>query len=347
MLSNISIVSNDISGSIKGIRVLTAEDVAITGNTVSDTVGGADSIAISVESVESAIILANTISEFDKGGIVVKDTSSVQIEDNDVSTAVVALATNGIQVGYVMDSTATTGTIKDNQVSGCHWDGYDPDEDYEDENWTGSGILVIAPNSALEISGNEVQDSDVGLDIEAGPSTSIEGNDVHDNSYGLVFWNEGPTVNYNSISGNDLFGVYRTTDGSLEGTLDALYNWWGDCSGPYHSSANPTGLGDSVSDYVNFDPWLGQQLCLLKAEIAALVSTDFTKPKAADGQKPALLDKIDAVCDQYGDGAYRGALNKLERDITRAIQRWIVDAEQTTLIDMVNDEIDILNGFLQ
>jgi hypothetical protein len=38
--------------------------------------------------------------------------------------------------------------------------------------------------------------------------------------------------------------------------VDARYNWWGDSTGPYHPDSNPGGLGDSVSDYVNFIPWL-------------------------------------------------------------------------------------------
>jgi hypothetical protein len=33
-------------------------------------------------------------------------------------------------------------------------------------------------------------------------------------------------------------------------------NWWGDASGPYHPTLNPGGLGDTVSDYVDFVPWL-------------------------------------------------------------------------------------------
>ena len=127
--------------------------------------------------------------------------------------------------------------------------------------------------------------------------------------------------------------------------VDAEKNWWGDCSGP-DGGVGP-GSGDAVSVNVLFDPWLGQQLCALKSAITALSDGDFTKPKAADGQKPALLDKVDAVCDQYGDGAYRGAMNKLERDITRAIQRWIVPGEQAALLTMVDAEIDILEGFLQ
>ncbi|MCK4941592.1 T9SS type A sorting domain-containing protein, partial [candidate division WOR-3 bacterium] len=39
-------------------------------------------------------------------------------------------------------------------------------------------------------------------------------------------------------------------------TVNADSNWWGHASGPYHPTTNPSGLGDSVSDYVDFDPWL-------------------------------------------------------------------------------------------
>ena len=45
--------------------------------------------------------------------------------------------------------------------------------------------------------------------------------------------------------------------------VDAEYNWWGDATGPYDGSNdtgtggwfNPGGLGDDVSDYVDYDPW--------------------------------------------------------------------------------------------
>ncbi|GAH91661.1 unnamed protein product, partial [marine sediment metagenome] len=42
----------------------------------------------------------------------------------------------------------------------------------------------------------------------------------------------------------------------------AIYNWWGDISGPEYEAAsfedwsNPGGLGDAVSDNVDFIPWL-------------------------------------------------------------------------------------------
>jgi len=61
------------------------------------------------------------------------------------------------------------------------------------------------------------------------------------------------TVNNSNISGNAGYGVRNTAPSSL---VLAEYNWWGDSTGPYHPTLNPGGLGDSVSDYVDFDPWL-------------------------------------------------------------------------------------------
>jgi hypothetical protein len=52
------------------------------------------------------------------------------------------------------------------------------------------------------------------------------------------------------MSGNT-YGVSSTAP-----SVDAESNWWGNASGPYHATANPSGTGDEVSDYVDFAPWL-------------------------------------------------------------------------------------------
>ncbi len=64
---------------------------------------------------------------------------------------------------------------------------------------------------------------------------------------------EGTQLSFllNNIQGNQNYGLYNQ-DTIL---IDAEYNWWGDASGPYHPLLNPGGLGDSVSDYVDFIPW--------------------------------------------------------------------------------------------
>jgi parallel beta-helix repeat protein len=48
------------------------------------------------------------------------------------------------------------------------------------------------------------------------------------------------------------FGVYNA-DKTFK--IDARNNWWGDDTGPYHATLNPTGLGSAVSDSVEFEPY--------------------------------------------------------------------------------------------
>jgi len=189
----------------------------------------------------------------------------------------------------------------------------------------GKNIYIRAGSTNINITNNNITGAD-------GYGVNIKGN-VNVSTI---------TMNFNNISGNTDYGVLNEIAAT---DLDATKNWWGHCSGP-DGGVGP-GSGDAVSANVDYDPWLGQQLCALKSAITALSDGDFTKPKAATDQRQALLDKVDAVCGQYGDGAYRGAMNKLERDITRAIERWIDDPPQTDLTNMVKDEIDILEGFLQ
>jgi hypothetical protein len=62
------------------------------------------------------------------------------------------------------------------------------------------------------------------------------------------------TLHYCNIVGNIGYGVNNLANS----VINAEYNWWGDASGPYHPDSNPGGLGDSVSDNVDFIPWLDE-----------------------------------------------------------------------------------------
>ncbi len=56
----------------------------------------------------------------------------------------------------------------------------------------------------------------------------------------------------NTIMGNGGFGANQVGTGVQ---MLATHNWWGDVSGPYHATLNPSGLGENVSNRVLFDPW--------------------------------------------------------------------------------------------
>jgi hypothetical protein len=61
------------------------------------------------------------------------------------------------------------------------------------------------------------------------------------------------TANYNAMSGNSSYGM-RSNASYI--TANGLYNWWDDASGPYHPTLNPGGTGNTVSDYIDFMPYM-------------------------------------------------------------------------------------------
>lgn len=230
----------------------------VTDATVSDNNITCTYLGVFIENDTDAQIHNNRIIDFMRGGIVTRGANNIFIEGNTISTTLHDEAPNGIDIGTY---SGTSGTVEGNEISGCSWNGFTGD--YE-ASWSGSGILVIESGDSLEIMGNIVHDCDVGMDIES-ESMNITGNGVHNNIYGFVFWNAKPKVNYNDIYSNTQYGVYRTTMGNLTGALDARYNWWGNVTGPYHGTSwmymgSPYGphygLGDNVTDYVLYYPWL-------------------------------------------------------------------------------------------
>ena len=109
--------------------------------------------------------------------------------------------------------------------------------------------------SSLTLSNSTVEESyDVGIYVAGGFSPTITGSTIRNNAdYGILLYDSNATITGSTISGNGIDGVFHSTASFI---VNAVGNYWGDPSGPYHST-NPSGYGDSVSDYVDFDPWLG------------------------------------------------------------------------------------------
>jgi hypothetical protein len=87
---------------------------------------------------------------------------------------------------------------------------------------------------------------------------------------GISIWNSGGTftIQYMIVEGNTMYGLVD----SASTVADARYVYWGDLSGPYHPTLNPTGLGNQVSDNVNFVPWKHIESC--NPEYYLTVKTD-------------------------------------------------------------------------
>jgi parallel beta-helix repeat protein len=143
------------------------------------------------------------------------------------------------------------------------------------------GIRLLGLVSNAVITSNEISHCSIGISINASATATVRYNKLTSNGHGIVIDSDGSTIEHNTIisstapysgihltsnadgneihyncivgnTGTNVYGVYK--EGGT--TTNATYNWWGDSSGPYHPTKNPIGLGDRVSDYVLFEPWL-------------------------------------------------------------------------------------------
>jgi hypothetical protein len=73
-----------------------------------------------------------------------------------------------------------------------------------------------------------------------------------------------PTISNSSIAQNTNYGVFNDDSTVI---VNAENNWWGDATGPFHPDHNPGGLGDSVSDYVDFASWLTEPTIFMCGDI--------------------------------------------------------------------------------
>ena len=265
-------------------------------------------------------IFRNNVSGFGRTGIGINGDYDVgpvaDVRDNIVTGYVSTVwSLNGIQLAW-----ASTGNIINNTVTHGR-DG--------DEYWSSSGIILIDA-FGTEVSNNSVTDwetgistgnwyhavegndanllknnllksNDIGIYVEIDTynyTALIEKNNFTDNEYAIDSYCYGGTpstiitIRDSSFNNNSEYAVYnRFSDG-----MGAIYNYWGDASGPYHPTTNPNGLGDNVSDNVEFVPWIGYYSwsVLLNIEEQYGVVGDTAifgeKPDAFDGQ-----DTYDAV----------------------------------------------------
>ena len=121
--------------------------------------------------------------------------------------------------------------------------------------WKG-GIALEYSNSNI-IRKNRIYDNHwVGIYMENADGNGIDNNTVTNNTHGLMFYgaSAGDEVHYNDIFDNRDNGIFVFNTNPAQ--VDAVLNWWGNATGPYHPTANPQGTGDNVTDHVTFDPWL-------------------------------------------------------------------------------------------
>lgn len=158
----------------------------------------------------------------------------------------------------------------------------------------GSGTMIL-DHCDLSLA-NTINNAQI--EFRAGQG-SISNCRIHSGSGHAIYARDTqPSLRNNRIEGND-FGINNVSPATV---VDARTTWWGDASGPFHPTLNPTGQGNGVSDGVLFDPWLeepggppaesGVFLDIFHPNQAVPGSTEYATVLVANEGETAVADAI-------------------------------------------------------
>ncbi len=224
-IKGVTFVNNTTSLWCGGIAneggILNIEDSRIEGNYAGGTAGGLCSNGGPV-TVKRTVIANNTATYY--GGGIWNNSSNLILDNVTLSGNKVLSQEANWGLGGAIYITAGTVTATNSRFSGNSGN-------------IGGAIMQDYLAGELRI------DSSV---FTQNSATSGRGGAIAYNNSQVV-----GNVGNNCFVGNTGISVHNAALPALEATN----SWWGTATGPTHSS-NPAGTGDSVSDYVNFMPWL-------------------------------------------------------------------------------------------
>ncbi len=253
-----------------GILCINNSSPTITNNTISGNSaqfgGGIDCVFNCSPSIDSNIITANNVNG-SGGGIDLYLNSSPIITNNSINGNNAQGSAGGIQCFTNCAPLIMNNEIKYNLSMGYGGavrvaDNSSPvirDNDIEgNEAFDGGGIVCAGAGSSPQIVHNTITENVAtyggGIKCEYNATPTIDSclisYNVGDEIYCQIGGN--PIIYYNDIIDSNDYGVFNADPNVL---VVAEYNWWGDSTGPYHTT-NPSGQGVAVSDDVDFDPWL-------------------------------------------------------------------------------------------
>ena len=281
--------SGDYSGG--GINCTNNTSPIISNNIIKDNYSEGMAAAINCEYGSSPKIINNTItnnwSNHSCGGI--KCFGSTTIIGNTINNN----AYDGIRCYGTTNTTITGNTITNNGFKGilCWGGSMSIINNKISGHITGIWCRYSTSFDSIVIIGDTIINNSVyGIRCE-GSSPIIDSCVISDNGVGIYCDRDTvnnmppqPVIHFCNIALNTNFGVQNIDTNVI---VDAEYNWWGDSTGPYHPDSNPGGQGDSVSDYVDFIPWLDQAVGVAEQKITIQVNN--SKCSATIFSGPLLL----------------------------------------------------------
>jgi parallel beta-helix repeat protein len=198
-----------------------------------------------------------TIIDGGKSGVVVYISANwVNISGFQITNSGRSLDDKGITIMQVSNSNISNCEISKNSQTGIHIvDSIDVTIIDNKINLNNGHGIYIMEGKSNKIENNMINsNNDSGIQIYSSMQNTIINNNISNNRNGIYLWSKSPLneVHNNNIFYNLNHGIYVS---EYTSSVNATDNWWGNSSGPYHATIRPTGSGDNVSDFVDFDPW--------------------------------------------------------------------------------------------
>jgi len=213
--SNVEIKNSEISTSSQNGLTIWNSTVKIQNSQISANSENGISIINSVVEAQD-----NTIKDNVGSGVYVTGTSQSSIQNNNISANANGVFLTG---NATMSANIARNNVLSNTQSGMHLDL---------KNYSNVVILY-----------NTLSANNKGFYVSGRANTQITNNSISYNNVGIYYEKADHAAHWNDVYGN---GLGMDVSSSLDVTVAAEYNYWGDESGPYHATLNPAGKGNPV-----------------------------------------------------------------------------------------------------
>lgn len=239
---------------------------------------------------------------------------AIENANAEIRNSKISNSANGVYITGSNQANIRNNTIQSNQngifLTGDSVSGVDIRENRLISN-NQSGIQLAANAYAnTVILYNNLSANGRGFFVSGQATTYITNNSISYNTMGILYeQGTGHVAHYNDIYGNT-FGM----DVSLNASVNAEYNYWGDSTGPYHISLNPAGKGNPVGgDGIDLDfiPFLTAPISYINQRPIARLTTDKSlvmpnQPITFDASTSSDDGSVDKYFFNFGYGISSG-----------------------------------------